>query len=273
MADDSPTDLFLRVPARAENVVIVRQMLRGLDPLLALRPGLSDCVQTAVSEAANNVVMHAYGGAVGPLEVEVSLGGPLEIRITDHGVGSDLTDQANDDNSAFGRSVMVAFADEAHFLPVSGGGTQVWLRWEMPRLLDGYAGLEVKATGDTVLALVPNTALVGSLSAALAALGAQARIDVHGLADLRLIADALLADAAAHLLYTQLSLGFSCRAQGLAITVGPFASGGAVGAWSASSVHGHSVIGRCCAPTEIATDPCTGAETLVLLVEHARSAG
>ena len=258
------THLYLRLPALAENVVVVRRMLRGLDDLLAPRPGLSNCVQTAVSEAANNVVMHAYDGAAGPLEVEVSLAGPLEIRIRDHGVGF-AADLAGDDAAlAFGRSVIEGFADEVSFIAPPSGGTEVRLRWETPRLLGAQAGVDPQREGDTLLALVADAALGNSLSCVLAAVGARACIDVDGLADLRLIGEALLAAAPANLAHAQLSLAFSASRNGLGVRVGPFATGGAATARSATSIEGFSLIERLSDATRIEADPLTGSESLTL---------
>src|SRR6202035_4584467 len=44
-------------------------MLSGVAELLAIDPELLDDLKTAVSEACNNVVLHAYDGVPGPLSV------------------------------------------------------------------------------------------------------------------------------------------------------------------------------------------------------------
>ena len=50
----------LRLPARPENVAVVRQALTGLGDAYDLDPDLLGDVKTAVTEACNNVVLHAY---------------------------------------------------------------------------------------------------------------------------------------------------------------------------------------------------------------------
>ena len=53
----------LELDSRPERVALVRGMLVGLGGLLAWDAVLVDDLKTAVSEACNNVVLHAYGGA------------------------------------------------------------------------------------------------------------------------------------------------------------------------------------------------------------------
>ena len=62
----------LRLSSRPENVLIVRQALRGLSEALGLDEIELNDISTAVTEACNNVVSHAYG------ELE---GGVLEVQI------------------------------------------------------------------------------------------------------------------------------------------------------------------------------------------------
>ena len=50
----------LRLPARPENVAVVRQALTGLGDAYDLDPELLGDIKTAVTEACNNVVLHAY---------------------------------------------------------------------------------------------------------------------------------------------------------------------------------------------------------------------
>ena len=62
-------------------------MLSGLGEHIGLDPELIDDIKTAVSEACNNVVLHAYPGGPGLLVVElkISVDG-LEIVVADRGL-------------------------------------------------------------------------------------------------------------------------------------------------------------------------------------------
>ena len=59
-------------------------MLGGVAELLQLDPELLDDLKTAVSEACNNVVLHAYPGGSGPLTVQLTLGARgIEVIVRD----------------------------------------------------------------------------------------------------------------------------------------------------------------------------------------------
>jgi serine/threonine-protein kinase RsbW len=80
-------DLQLLVPARAENVAVVRHAFGGLADALELPDQLAD-LKLAVTEACTNVVVHAYPGGEGRLEVDASIfDDALVIVMRDHGAG------------------------------------------------------------------------------------------------------------------------------------------------------------------------------------------
>ena len=56
---------------KPENVLLVREMLTGVAETVDLDGSDLNDIRTAVTEACNNVVLHAYQGDEGPLEVEV----------------------------------------------------------------------------------------------------------------------------------------------------------------------------------------------------------
>jgi serine/threonine-protein kinase RsbW len=66
------SDIRLTVPARAENVVVVRHVVTALAESLAFPPKLIEDIRLAVTEACTNVVRHAYVGTEGPLDVCVA---------------------------------------------------------------------------------------------------------------------------------------------------------------------------------------------------------
>jgi anti-sigma regulatory factor (Ser/Thr protein kinase) len=89
MASANECDIRLTLPARAENVALVRHVVGALAEALHMPPGLVEDVRLAVTEACTNVVRHAYAGRDGALEVEVEPGGAdsLTVVVTDHGQG------------------------------------------------------------------------------------------------------------------------------------------------------------------------------------------
>ncbi len=81
-------DVQLTLPARAENVAVVRHALGGLGEALALHPQTLSDVKLAVTEACTNVVVHAYGDREGPMEVAASVDGEaLRVTVRDEGLG------------------------------------------------------------------------------------------------------------------------------------------------------------------------------------------
>jgi anti-sigma regulatory factor (Ser/Thr protein kinase) len=82
------SDIRLTMPARAENVALVRHVVAALAESLALPDLLIDDIRLAVTEACTNVVRHAYSGREGPIEVEVEpQGDSLTVVVMDHGEG------------------------------------------------------------------------------------------------------------------------------------------------------------------------------------------
>jgi len=81
-------DVQLTLPARAENVAVVRHALGGLGEALALHPQTLSDVKLAVTEACTNVVVHAYGDGEGPMEIAASVDGDaLRVTVRDEGMG------------------------------------------------------------------------------------------------------------------------------------------------------------------------------------------
>jgi anti-sigma regulatory factor (Ser/Thr protein kinase) len=115
----------LELDSRPESVTLVRGMLVGIGEELALEAELLDDLKTAVSEACNNVVMHAYGDAVGPMTVDFELeGGQIEVSVRDHGGGIRGV-SASHDRMGVGLAVISALADRSEFVNLPEGGTEV----------------------------------------------------------------------------------------------------------------------------------------------------
>jgi serine/threonine-protein kinase RsbW len=78
----------LELTSRPEAARLVRSMATAAGEALGFDPELLSDVNTAVSEACNNVIVHAYAEGPGPFSVELSvtLDG-VEVWIRDHGRG------------------------------------------------------------------------------------------------------------------------------------------------------------------------------------------
>ena len=81
-------DLVLTLPARAENVAVVRHAFGGLGDALDVDDQVLADVKLAVTEACTNVVVHAYPDGDGPMEIAADLlDGRLAVAVRDEGRG------------------------------------------------------------------------------------------------------------------------------------------------------------------------------------------
>jgi serine/threonine-protein kinase RsbW len=82
-------DMQLALPARAENIAIVRHAFGALGDAYALDAQTLSDIRLAVTEACTNVVVHAYpDGREGPMEVLATLSGDaLAVVVRDEGKG------------------------------------------------------------------------------------------------------------------------------------------------------------------------------------------
>ena len=82
------SDIHLTLPARPENVAVVRHVLGALSDALGLPVALTEDIRLAVTEACTNVVRHAYPDDDGAIDVVVRTeGAALEVIVADAGRG------------------------------------------------------------------------------------------------------------------------------------------------------------------------------------------
>ena len=115
----------LELSSRPESVTLVRVMLGGIAEWFSFDPELLDDLKTAVSEACNNVVMHAYGDETGPLVVSLAVTADgAEVTVRDWGSGIQHV-APSQDRIGVGLAVISAVAKRAEFLSPNDGGTEV----------------------------------------------------------------------------------------------------------------------------------------------------
>jgi len=86
--DNEQNWIRLTLPARAENVALVRQVCGCIAQARSLSEQLVEDMRLAVTEACTNVVRHAYDGEVGPLEITIAPDPDrLTIVVSDQGRG------------------------------------------------------------------------------------------------------------------------------------------------------------------------------------------
>ncbi len=126
---DEPTCVRLELENRPENVSVVRAALSGVAEAAGFDEELATDVKTAVSEACNNVVLHAYEGQHGPMRVLVSNSGDsVDIVVRDSGTGIRRL-ASGGDHMGLGLALISALADHAEFDSPTDGGTEVRMRF------------------------------------------------------------------------------------------------------------------------------------------------
>ena len=154
-------------------------MLGGVAELLSIDPELLDDLKTSVSEACNNVVLHAYDGEPGPMEVGLFVTDDrFSVRVSDEGVGMPAPPPAGDVSQGIGLSVIRALTEDVQFSSAPGGGTEVRMDFsvrrdgrklfEAPPAAAGDADMTPSkdGEGEVIVSLSPVTLLPGVLGPA-----------------------------------------------------------------------------------------------------------
>jgi serine/threonine-protein kinase RsbW len=235
MTEDSPA-VRLELDSRPETLTLVRGVLAGVAELIGLDPELLDDLKTAVSEACNNVVMHAYDGETGPLGVRMYINPEaIEVVVEDQGSGLPPLAPADETIRGVGLSVIRALAERAEFRALPEGGTEVRMSFAGQRdgkplfHLPSQAGPDDQngpwLSGDAVVSLSPISLLAGVLGRVARALAARARFSLDRFSDVYLVTDAIAAHAGRAAKGSRLSFAISTDAQRLELTIGPFVDG------------------------------------------------
>jgi serine/threonine-protein kinase RsbW len=130
-----PPNVRLQLRNQPENISLIRTTLAGVAEAIDLPRETFDDVSTAVTEAANNVVLHAYEGERGLLEVDIHIApGALTVIVRDEGIGiSGREDRPRDGGSLkLGLPVIAAIASRVEFRACEGGGTEVRMEFANP---------------------------------------------------------------------------------------------------------------------------------------------
>lgn len=224
----------MSLPAKAENVAVVRHALAGLAERMGMdEAGIAD-LKTVVTEACMNVVVHAYpGDESGLLAVDATpeLDG-LTVVVKDFGRGIQPRPEADRPSLRIGLTLIAALS--ASF-EIKGGvdrGTEI--RMFLPLLARDERNAREEAaeaapvTDEATAMRVGPPELVGPvLSRALGAVAARHAISVDRLSDAMLLSDAISARAPEGFSDGHVSLSLADRPEGVQVRVGPMTSGGA----------------------------------------------
>ena len=130
-----PDDLVLTLPARAENVAVVRHAMGGLGDALHLDDSVLNDVKLAVTEACTNVVVHAYADGEGPLTVAAGVrDGRLAVAVRDEGRG--MLPRTDSPGLGLGLPLIATLAESLE-LGGDEGGAEVRMTFRLEHLDEG----------------------------------------------------------------------------------------------------------------------------------------
>jgi serine/threonine-protein kinase RsbW len=228
-------ELRLVLPGRAENVALVRQALSGVVDVLKLGEGPLLDINAAVSEACNNVVMHAYEGADGPMHVYLCIQPTeLEVIVRDDGVGiRPNVPEPGLEVQGLGLSLIQALTDRVEFLGGMGEGTSVRMSFDVdggPEVLsDADRGDQREVSpppGELSIAVSSGPLAAPVLGRTIAMLAARAEFSLEGISEAELVTDALAAHAPKKIVGNKIQLGIDRPDGRLVVRVGPLEDGG-----------------------------------------------
>jgi serine/threonine-protein kinase RsbW len=123
-------DLELTVPARPENVAVVRHAMGGLGDAVHVPDQVLSDIKLAVTEACTNVVVHAYPGGEGPLGVRAKIDDELvTIVVVDRGRG--ITPRPDSPGLGLGLPLIATLADSLELGTGDGGETEVRMTFRL----------------------------------------------------------------------------------------------------------------------------------------------
>jgi serine/threonine-protein kinase RsbW len=237
----------LELESHPESVALVRAALSGFGEWRGLDLELLNDVKTAVSEACNNVIVHAYDGAAGPLAVQIEDNRDgVTATVRDHGVGFQAL-ASHGEGMGVGLAVISALAARAEFATPADGGTEVrmWFlggpeqsrplaHFNEPHDVPATAGAPVdddrlspayELTGDVRVTVTPvslTTPVLGRLARALAA---TARFSFDRFSDVYLVADAVGSHVQRTATQDRISFALAGSAKQVELSIGPFGAG------------------------------------------------
>ena len=117
-------DVELVLAARPENVAVVRHALGGLAEALAIDEDAMADIALAVSEACSNVVVHAYDGGEGPMEIAAA-GDEQRLTIVVRDRGKGIAPRPDSPGLGVGLPLMATLSDALELVTAEDGANEV----------------------------------------------------------------------------------------------------------------------------------------------------
>ena len=219
--------LQMSLPARAENVAVVRHALAGLAERLGMDEASLADLKTVVTEACMNVVVHAYeGDDNGVLEVNAWPEAEcLVVSVRDYGAGIRPLADVEHRSLRLGLPLIAALTQSFLIQGQPGHGTEV--RMVIPFAPATNGAVPAPAAGDEArIALPAGELLAPILSRVISMFATRADFSVDELSDAVLLSDALSAGESDRFPGGTARLAVKEGADSFELRVGPLAEGG-----------------------------------------------
>jgi anti-sigma regulatory factor (Ser/Thr protein kinase) len=222
--------LHMTLPARAENVSLVRHALAGYAQRVGMDEERIGDLKTVVTEACMNVVVHAYENGDGPLEV-VAGADEDEITVIVRDLGHGLQPQSGTDKPSLrlGLTLIAALTTSFEIAGGTGRGTRVTARVPL-----ADAARNDPAPGAAQPGLPTASVEVGAAELAgpvleriFGAVAARQNLQVDRLSDAMLLTDALGEAGAGRFADARLRFIVDDPEGRIVLRIGPLAAGGA----------------------------------------------
>jgi anti-sigma regulatory factor (Ser/Thr protein kinase) len=279
MADEAP-NVCLTLSNQPENVLLVRETLSGLADTVGVDGVELNDIRTAVTEACNNVVLHAYDGAEGPMHVELYLAADaVEVVVRDHGQGiKPHIRGGQEDALGIGMSIIQALAPRVEFKDVAGGGTEVRMEFATPNASQlervTNAGFEPPKVTSEELATTSGVALAPSalagkvLPRVVCVLAARAHFTTDRISDAEIVADALVSQSFESSTSEHMNVVLAVTPRELELRIGPLRGGSAEQVVAHADDNSVPIIEKLTDDRRVASDGSS--ETLELLLRDSR---
>jgi serine/threonine-protein kinase RsbW len=265
----------LHVQSRPQTLTIVRGMLSGVAEQLAMDPELLDDLKTSVSEACNNVVLHAYRGEPGPMDVQLFVDEDgILVSVEDSGVGlSEPLQELEDGSGGLGVSVMRALAGDLRLRTREGGGTEVLMHFDgrrddrplftAPETVAAAHRIRTdahEAENELTVTISPVSLLSPVLGRIARTVAATVHFSLDRFSDVYLITDALGAHAEHAAVGDRITSRLRASDRRLSIGLGPFRRG------TGSLLERRAPSPLSMLADEVTVSPCGDDETVELVV-------
>jgi anti-sigma regulatory factor (Ser/Thr protein kinase) len=277
-------------------VALVRTMLAGAGDELVFGPELLADLKTAVSEACNNVVVHAYReGEPGPMTVTLEdREDSIVITVADEGAGL-LEDAPPSDGLGVGLAVIDALVTRSEFRSAPGKGTEVEMEFartrdeapaagsdltdpdepvEIPRISGppepdavAIAG-EVPQGGEILLRVDPAGLLGGILSRVAGAVAAESSFSIDRYSEVALVTDSIAAHARSYATSPHILSRLRSADRRLEVEVGPFRAGSTARLQSSAGNPSPALLGMLV--DDLSTEGGTESEQLRMVLTDSR---